>query len=372
MTQKQSEIQQVSDIQDFLFEITTDNLQEHIDQMNQKFDLHDKNTLRHVLASSGIVFHIRPSVQKSLIQLLLSISSIVQSQFTPHELYYIFCLDLSNYFLYELISNKILTFPSIFSIPHNENPEFLSYFAPELETYDITKFNEIKTSLEFELDKHEELRSNGVNHSEIAKIIREDQIDLFIEFISRSESEVNGQIPDSIFEGCHYLKSKPSFIEYAAFFGSVQIFQHILNQNVQLTNGVTSYAVMGGNLNIIHLCQEHHLNFDNAIDTALIFHRNDVLNYFLDNSYAFTNYSPLACIEGYNYSYFYQLFNDNCDKNRLINNCSDTPLIYSTKHLYPEFAVFISSLSGVDFNRVDDILISRILILFYTQHFHGI
>ena len=93
-------------------------------------------------------------------------------------------------------------------------------------------------------------------------------------------------------------------------------------------------------------------NFSAGLKAALIFHQYDVLDYLLSNGYTLDHNMIYSCIEGFNYWYFYQLFNDQIDRNMQFPN-GNTLIIFTMKHMYSEFGIAISSLSGVDFNRTD-------------------
>ena len=64
--------------------------------------------------------------------------------------------------------------------------------------------------------------------------------------------------------------------------------------------------------------------------------------------------SIVYSILGYNFEYFYQLFNENFDKNQEI--CErETFILYTMKHMYSEFGIAFTSLQGIDYNRTDNI-----------------
>ena len=54
-----------------------------------------------------------------------------------------------------------------------------------------------------------------------------------------------------------YFKKKPTLIEYAAFNGSIQIFQYLKMNKVELNEELWSYAIHSGNAQIIHLLEEN-------------------------------------------------------------------------------------------------------------------
>ena len=347
------QVSSIISMQELIFNLTSDNYEESSRQLGTDYDFNDKTVLRHVLATIGVAFQTRPTISDILIQLICSFSSNINDNFMPHEIYNILLCNSSNYLLLELINHHILTFPSICSIPHDESNSFLIYFSPEIQQNDQNKFNtEVKPLLTIDDEKHQELRSKGVNEFPIAELIRNDDLEGFIESLSRSSS-INSKIPYSIYEKCSYINKEPSYFEYAAFYGSVKIFKYLVSNKISPSNNLAFFAVAGGNFEIIHICEQINCDFTNAINAALLFHQKDIFNYLVNQEFDFLYNSVIFCIEGYNFEYFYQLFDrNNYDKNQEICD-HESLLIYTMKHLYSEFCIALISLSGLDFNRVD-------------------
>ena len=65
---------------------------------------------------------------------------------------------------------------------------------------------------------------------------------------------------DSIFETNRFLINKtPKLIEYAAFFGSIQIFNYLITNNAEIKPSMWLYAIHGKNAEIIHLIEENQI-----------------------------------------------------------------------------------------------------------------
>ena len=78
-------------------------------------------------------------------------------------------------------------------------------------------------------------RKIGVNESIICKFIRNDLIEEFIVHVNKTNIPLNSTINQSIYEITQFLLDKtPTLIEYAAFFGSIQILQYLLFNGVEL------------------------------------------------------------------------------------------------------------------------------------------
>ena len=80
----------------------------------------------------------------------------------------------------------------------------------------------------------EEKRQKGENDSYLCELIRTDSIEDFISYVNQKNISLSSKIKSSIFETNSFLVEKePSLIEYTAFFGSIQIFQYLLNKKTK-------------------------------------------------------------------------------------------------------------------------------------------
>lgn len=206
-----------------------------------------------------------------------------------------------------------------------------------------------------EMDEHtrkeqfRKMRDADHNENPLAVFIRNDDVLALQQYLSRTNLPLETCLPQSIFEQCDCLNEPTTeLIEYAAFFGSISVFKllilhtseddsylrEMLNQilagepiedfaeiqsrlSVAITRSLylLTYAVAGGNYDIIHLCEEKkslqlmidnqsglvsaysqnetlnhlasQLNFRyNAIfNTAIRFHRNEIYDYLADSYY---------------------------------------------------------------------------------------
>ena len=68
----------------------------------------------------------------------------------------------------------------------------------------------------------------GENDSYICSLIRSDSVEEFVAYVNRTNLSLNTKIKPSVYETHSFLINKePTLIEYAAFFGSIQIIQYI-------------------------------------------------------------------------------------------------------------------------------------------------
>ena len=81
-----------------------------------------------------------------------------------------------------------------------------------------------------------------------------------------------------------------SLIEYAAFFGSIQIFQYLQFNKVELYPSLWYYSIHGRNPEIIHLLENLHVKplsdsdyYGFCFSEAIEFHHNEIADYIKNN-----------------------------------------------------------------------------------------
>lgn len=190
-----------------------------------------------------------------------------------------------------LIEEQIINFDeSIFNcineMNYTKRKKIIQFFYPELKQF-IDK-NLIKTDekevIEYDTDI-EIKRKTGENESFICTLIRNDSVEEFISYVNRSNISLHSTIiKPSIFETNSFLKNKEiTIIEYTAFFGSIQIFQYLLFNNVDLEPSLWSFVIHSQNAELFHILEENHLEIpENCFFEAVKCHHNDIANYILD------------------------------------------------------------------------------------------
>lgn len=160
----------------------------------------------------------------------------------------------------------------------------------------INEFLNEKDRIEIENENKEELKDfdrkcqEGENDSYISELIRNDSIEEFVSYVNQTNlSLLRTKIKDSIFETNSFLlKNQPSLIEYAAFFGSLRIFQYLRFNGIDLEPQIWLYAIHGKNNAIIHLLEDYHVQppngkYDECLAESIKCHHNDISNYIRDN-----------------------------------------------------------------------------------------
>ena len=111
----------------------------------------------------------------------------------------------------------------------------------------------------------------------------------FVAHVNRNNISLSSQIPQSMYETNEYLiENHPNLIEYAVFNGSIQIFQYLKFNNVDLKSSLWLYAIHSKNAEIIHLLEEYNVHpedesFIKVYTEAIKCHHNDIANYIEGN-----------------------------------------------------------------------------------------
>ena len=150
-------------------------------------------------------------------------------------------------------------------------------------------------------------------------MIREDLIEDFIIYVNKNCISPNATINPSIYETNSFIlqsKKDITLFEYAAFFGSIQIFTYLKNVEAKLSFPILFCTVHSKNAELIHFFEEY---FDKGeikefkelygefFLASIICHHNEITNYLInkclqnkvENSYD----TFLLSLEYYNFSF---------------------------------------------------------------------
>ena len=175
-----------------------------------------------------------------------------------------------------------------------EDKSFLSYFFGFYKgiTSTLIKFHIgglVYDTTKGDSELFEEKRIIGENDNYVCKLIREDMIEEFIVFVNKNGFTLWSQIEFSIFETNLYLiENNPTVIEYAAFFGSTQIFKYLYLNGCELTPSLWLYSIHGNNQEIIHILEENKIKpkdetYIECYNEAIKCHHNEMAEYFCKN-----------------------------------------------------------------------------------------
>ena len=172
----------------------------------------------------------------------------------------------------------------------DKNFYYLHYFYPEIESLiDDEEKKKIKEEI-LSIDENifnyfDEKRKQGENDSYLCDLIRSDNIVDFVSYVSRKNYSLESTIKLSMFETNSILiKNETSLIEYASFFGSIQIFKFLILNNVKLESSLWNYSIHSLNSEMIHILEENDIKPDtNCLFESIKCHHNDIAKYIEDN-----------------------------------------------------------------------------------------
>lgn len=125
------------------------------------------------------------------------------------------------------------------------------------------------------------LKGKRSDKDDIRSILSEDRISDLIERASHPTFNYDARIEPTLFEPVFMEVSRPTMLQYAAFYGSVQCFKHLLSSGVEGPeddSGVNTFghAVAGGSIEIVRLCEQANLSDICAGAMAIRLHRPDI------------------------------------------------------------------------------------------------
>ena len=205
--------------------------------------------------------------------------------------------------LYLLFEKKIVrpdsSFNTFFRKIQYKMPDLYYFLYPSIKSYlsesvQMKAERDISVYFNEEIETFEKKCQIGENDSYICSLIRKDSIDEFIIYVNQKCISLNSKINFSFFETNSYLINKSTtLIEYAAFFGSIQIFQYLRLNNVQLTPSLWGYAIHSNNGEIIHILESNEIKpiklddeedpYESILKESILCHHNDVANYINNN-----------------------------------------------------------------------------------------
>lgn len=263
---------------------------------------------------------------------------------------------LKYYFNWEIFSifkrnNKILLFlinSKMLTIDHYvkkrmKKAEHFYFFYPEMKKF-LNESQIAKISPKIPED-NEKKRQIGENESYICGLIRNDSVQEFVSYVNKNNISLSKTtIPQSIFDTNNSInwRINLSLIEYAAFFGAIQIFKHLLFNKIELTPSLWWLVIHGKNDEIVRILIDNHIepfSYLGLFNEAIICHHNDMANYFKNNylfDQSYTN--SLKSLESYNFEFI---------QKDMINNLSFIDLC---KHDYITLVKMLLQNGNIDIN----------------------
>lgn len=125
-------------------------------------------------------------------------------------------------------------------------------------------------------------RNQGFMDMSTEAIIHNDAVGA-LEYIENADEPIEC----SIFEPSPFLENRPNVIMFAAFYGSNQIFEHLIAKsdvNQQNNEGYTiaNFAAAGGHLNIVKKLHEKKADFKGCLQLSILNHQKDVADFLVN------------------------------------------------------------------------------------------
>ena len=247
---------------------------------------------------------------KKIFNIILNLKDQIKQTFSNLQIFDIFKSNKA--ILLFLFENQIIIYDEdinkeIISIIEENGNRYCHFFYPEVKEFNgEQKIRDIKNELLEKdsnvFDRFDEKRHEGENDTYICSLIRQDSIEEFVAYVTRTNHPLNCIIQPSNFETNSFLNEsrKTTLIEYSAFFGSIQIFQYLKLNNVVLKPSLWLYAIHSHNAELIHLLEssqveppkekkrdENDHNSSNKYEKCLFesikCHHNDIASYFENN-----------------------------------------------------------------------------------------
>ena len=184
---------------------------------------------------------------------------------------------------------------------------FIDFFK-ENRVYRSRTITEDKKENNFKL--HKLLCNEGHNPIPILHAIRNDDVDLLQKLIiaNADVNTYNGLIiPKSFYERITFINDGIcTFLDYSSFYGSIKCFKFFITNYLNDVNvdKLSLYAVSGGNLEIIHICNQYRFSFHGALAQAIKYHRHNLYSWIYENNLDSPNKEHIRlAVEANNFHY---------------------------------------------------------------------
>lgn len=116
------------------------------------------------------------------------------------------------------------------------------------------------------IEKYKKMLDNGEPDDVIILALRNDDVDLLQSLINQKQISIERAfVPFNIYED-FILNGQTKYIDYAAAYGSIKCFKFLLLNHAEITKFTFSYAVYGGNSEIVKIVHQSNELFDDDDD----------------------------------------------------------------------------------------------------------
>ena len=259
-----------------------------------------------------------------------------------------------------LIENNMLDECEIQKVP--ELPLFFAHLMPEsrikfleFSSRNSNWINDFKKNKENNFTLHKKYIHEGINQDPIAILLRHDDVDNFQKLLYENFIDINSLIKYSIYERSEIVCKDVTFLEYSAFFGSIKCFRFLLMNNATISNNLMCFAVAGGNIEIIKLCEQKNCSLDNCLIFSIRYHHWKLFDWLIASKSQNSWENPELIIECFKSNNFKSL-----SKLLKIGYNPSKILIEATKSHIAFMVKIILQLSTVDVNFKDNHCISSL------------
>lgn len=152
------------------------------------------------------------------------------------------------------------------------NPTTISF----IKKFDYYKENGYK--------KLREMRNELSCQFEFFEIFINDDVERLRVLSANPEFEIDKKIESPFLSPFYFLTNEYSLLSCAASFGSVECFKYLIQNganynNPQKETQVSQYAMIGGSIEIIRICEQFNMNFEGTLQSSATFFRNDIFEY---------------------------------------------------------------------------------------------
>ena len=287
---------------------------------DEKHILEDKSNMKPLLKLFVKIlnnYHHFPYFFKKIEIILSYFKESMKQNLSNKEIFHIF--RKHNRIILFLIQEKILEIDkNLVQQMVDYNEHYLKYFFPEIKSFidDETILQQFESEIPEDFEKK---RENFDNENYLYQLIQNDSIDDFVIYMNRTNTSVNSKIIPSIFETNQFIiKNNLSLIEYAAFYGSIQIFQYLKYNGAILFPNLWISSIHGANPEIIHILEEYNfqqkISYQEYYNEAIKCHHNNIAVYLKGNLMDENNINENSISENIfksrNYTFFPMNYND--------------------------------------------------------------
>lgn len=248
-----------------------DKLIKLINELNVSENRYELKSILQLLSTIIRNHHRSANFFSKIERILINYKLYIKKYFSQLEVYDIF--QPNQRILLFLLQNDLISTDNLLKL----NPKYIAYFYPEIKNkIDQKILKEIESSYKdiftnFNEEEFIQNRMVGENDSYVCKLIREDSVEEFIKYINQKNLSLSSQITLSIFdtnsifiENLYSLintrdHENPTIIEYAFYFGSIQIVKYLIFEGVELTSSLWPYAIHSNNAELINMLEEKQL-----------------------------------------------------------------------------------------------------------------